>query len=819
MPGPLDCIILKAKDGLVSEKKVDELMELIDDLRNNGATGSDIALAQRALDIIRRRLNKKIQQTSLQAARQAEIQAKAQQNPTNVKPLMKAYFTFDLRGKYRDVLSFESAQKDVVGSAHALWSKGLETYTRKWLGLVSPKAGLRNLVREIFAEDTGDKVAREIADAWRSVDEYLVARHNNAGGDLTARKDWGLPQHHNEMKVRSVSKDEWIDETLNYIDSARMIDNETGLAFTPEKLRKTMGEVYDNIESFGMNALSPTAKGGRKLANRRTDGRFLIFKDAESWLKYQERFGDDDIFATLVGHIDSMGRDIALMETLGPNPDATVEMMRKLMRKDQPGRADSRILGRPTDDPTWEFDAIYNKMTGRTETPVSGRFADASMGLRNVLQSAQLGGAFLSALTDINFLRMAAKFSGLSQTRVMSRLLREFGTRPVSKENTRFAVQLGLVAEEWASTALAQVRFVGELYGPKFTRRLADAVMRGTLLSPWTEAGRHAFGKELLGFLSRMSRTPFDKLPTNFKRTFQMYGFNRQDWETIGNSKRLVAKNGAEFIHIDGIAAEGNLQLAKRLKHMMFTEQQYAIPSSTVRTRAQLTGASQAGSVWGEALRSVALYKSFPVTLMHTHFARSFSGVNIGAIERGRMLSDMLIATTLIGALVIQSKQLLQGKDPIPMWDKDHALKFWTAALLQGGGLGLFGDFAFSDQTRFGQDAVRGLTGPIWGSFLPDTTRLTLGNIQELAQGKDTNAGREFARFLRRYTPGSNVWYARLGLDRLLWDRLDSMLDPDAQKVRRRRERNLKRDFGQRYWWGPGDSEPRAPDLGGVTLP
>ena len=45
--------------------------------------------------------------------------------------------------------------------------------------------------------------------------------------------------------------------------------------------------------------------------------RVSVFKNADAWIKYQERFGDPDVFNTMMSHIDSMSKDIALLETFG----------------------------------------------------------------------------------------------------------------------------------------------------------------------------------------------------------------------------------------------------------------------------------------------------------------------------------------------------------------------------------------------------------------------------------------------------------------------------------------------------------------------
>ena len=77
-----------------------------------------------------------------------------------------------------------------------------------------------------------------------------------------------------------------------------------------------------------------------------------------------------------------------------------------------------------------------------------------------------------------------------------------------------------------------------------------------------------------------------------------------------------------------------------------------------------------------------------------------------------------------------------------------------------------------------------------------------------------TNYGREVSKFVRRYTPGASLWYARTAWDRVLMDNLQRMLDPQAEASFRRQMQNAKRDYRQDYWWKPGrGGSPTPPNL------
>ena len=134
-------------------------------------------------------------------------------------------------------------------------------------------------------------------------------------------------------------------------------------------------------------------------------------------------------------------------------------------------------------------------------------------------------------------------------------------------------------------------------------------------------------------------------------------------------------------------------------------------------------------------------------------------------------------------------------------------VRYWLNAIVYGGGLGIFGDFLFSDQNRYGGSLSKTLAGPV-ASFIGDTINLTFVNAVELISGEKTNAGKELAAFIQRYTHGSSLWYARVALERILFDSIERLINPDFDSDNRRNINKLKSRTGQDYWWSPGDIKP-----------
>ena len=446
--------------------------------------------------------------------------------------------------------------------------------------------------------------------------------------------------------------------------------------------------------------------------------------------------------------------------------------------------------------------------------PVDSKFAYTFAGIRQVLQSAQLGAAAISAVTDMNFGRIARSMVGLPQTKMIQNYLKFLN--PLSlEEKGKLAVRLGLTAEGWSTLAAAQMRYVGDLSGPEVTRRVADFVMRASLLSPWTNAGKWAFGMEFLGNLADNAGKSFDQLDPMMRKTLDHYGIGEAKWETV-RATPLYEYEGASFLRAEDIEARTDLQpelardLATSLLVMVETETNFAVPSSSIRGRTALTGDTRPGTIAGELTRSFAMYKNFGVTLVNTHIMRGLNQPTQKA--KGTYFADLLISTTIMGALAMQLKEMSKGRDPRPM----EGPEFWGAAFLQGGGLGIYGDFLFSDVNRYDRGLAETIAGPVVG-FADDVRKLTIGNVTQAIKGEDTNAASEFINFAARYTPGSSLWYSRLALERMVIDQSKMWVDPSTKTKMKRLESRYKRENGQNYWWRPGKVTPeRAPDVSNV---
>lgn len=219
-------------------------------------------------------------------------------------------------------------------------------------------------------------------------------------------------------------------------------------------------------------------------------------------------------------------------------------------------------------------------------------------------------------------------------------------------------------------------------------------------------------------------------------------------------------------------------------------------------------GSTRPGTILGEVARSGLMFKSFALSVWMNQYRRILSRPT--PLSKAQYAAEMLAAFTAMGALSLQIKEMAKGNDPRPM----DSTKFWGAALLQGGGVGIVGDLLAAGDTRMGGGLAEYIAGPVIG-FAGDVQRTTVGNVLEFARGEDTNIGRDVSKLVTRNTPVlSSLWYTRTAVDRLLFDELQMLLDPEATASMRASAQRRQREYGTTSFWRDAEPVPyRAPNL------
>ncbi|WP_346816445.1 hypothetical protein ABDU67_07230 [Klebsiella pneumoniae] len=707
-------------------------------------------------------------------------------------------------------LSVESRGKATRDYALSQIQEAFEAVDPRFFHLFEDEASVRDLVYEMRGQDTGNVRAKKGAKAWAGVTELLRQRFNDAGGDIGYLENWGIPQHHSMEKVGRVPQDKWVSDVIGKLDRKYYIKDD-GQLMSDAELKTFLGEAYNTIATGGLNKLSDTGmriSGAR--SNRGNASRQIHFKDADSYLEYQREYGDRSLWEVMVGHLEGISKDIALVETYGPNPDHVFRSILDEVTAEQATANPERTgrikrLANSTEN-------LYNFIAGKTQPIANPHIARWSDNIRNWMVASRLGSALLASFSDLGTMYMSAKVANIPMNRLFMNQLEAMN--PANRTELARARRAGLAMESLLGSVN---RWAMDNMGPSVSRWAATAVMRASGLTAWTDAHKRAYGVTMMGSLGEVvSRAPdLRSLDDSDFRILKSKGITEQDfsvWKLAqqedwgnGNTTMLTPESimripDAAVMHL-GLPERVRFDAMRRLLAAVSEEVDMAVITPGAREQLLTGGGLQRGTWKGELTRSVFLFKSFPISVVLRHWTRAMGMPSAGG--RAAYIAAFLASTTMLGALSQQLNDLASGRNPREMTGKD-AGKFWLGALLKGGGLGLYGDFLLSDHTRYGGGALASMLGPVAG-LVDDVVKLAQGIPLNAVEGKPEQTGGDLVKLGKGLIPGANLWYAKAALDHMIFNQLQEYFSPGYL---RKMEQRSKKEFNQTYWWRPQDVTP-----------
>ena len=376
-------------------------------------TGAKLA-AEQLLEEAQLKQQRKVQQVIATARVQGQLAA-FPGTPFEALSRLVAFHA-DAKGS---VMSIETRAKAIERDALRQMIDTLEATSPRFFGLIEDNAGLRDLVRELHGEKTGNADAASGAKAFKTIAETLRQRFNASGGDVGHLEDWGMPHHHSQQQSRRPAARSGSPISGRTLDRSRYVD-EFGARMSDAKLDEFLGHAWESIATGGVNKLEPGLPSGVGMrANRGNESRQVHFKNADGYLDYQAAYGERTPYEVMLGHISGVAKDIALVEAFGPNPDHTFRQFR-----DRALRTES--IARPTElgkieKQAQRVDTLYNLAAGKT-LPVANPQSRAI--LRHAAQhhgreQARLGGHHGASPTRAR-MRVAAHVNNLPEMRLIA---------------------------------------------------------------------------------------------------------------------------------------------------------------------------------------------------------------------------------------------------------------------------------------------------------------------------------------------------------------------------------------------------------------
>lgn len=694
------------------------------------------------------------------------------------------------------------------------------------LGVYTDQELVHKIVRERFGENTGDALAKKISDKMGEVFEDMRERFNRNGGDIGRLENWVVPQTHGLEKIAKAGKEQWVSDVLPDQDT-RMFVHENGDYYSQQEIRSLLEYAYDTLSSDGANKIEvgkqAIGAGTSKVTNRHSESRILHFKDADAWLRYQNKYGSMQFVDLVNAHIKGLSKDIALVENLGSNPKTALKiLMDAAAKKDWEKGIDEN----KTKSSRKRIETMFDEFSGGN-SPQSQVLANLGTSYRSMNIFSMLGGTTIASTTDQATIAKTAHVHGLSYRKAFGELIRQLN--PANKADRELAHSLGLATEEmlgsiarWSDDGLTSTHGMTAKLA-RISSGIATQVMRASFLNALTAASKVGFTKLLMEKYGRLSRSKaWNDLDVQDRELLSNTGLDERAWQVFQLAEPVVDRKGNQLMSARSIyeipdekltsfgdPKQVKDQVASQLQAHLLDEQGMAVIEAGLREKT-LINVGARGTITGEIFRGIVQFKSFSVAFLMRHGSRTMA--QEGLKGKAAYAIPLFVMTTLLGGLVVQLKELLNGNDPQTMWDSDNPKKasnFFIRSAVQGGGLSFLGDILVAGTDTSGRDAHSFVAGPL-GSDFESLLSLTVGNITQYNEGKDTNFGNEAFKFVKGKIPAQNLWYTKAAINRMVFDEMQDTIAPGyREKALRKAERQQDRE----RFWGDDINDIRAPDF------
>lgn len=741
-----------------------------------------------------------------------------------------------LRAGARTSVALESQQ------LHGKWLGGLEGDLRKaglWQFFVED-AYQNDVARALWQHSLEEPDmsgihpdAIRIADIVNRYQQDAKLTQNRFGAWIGNLRGWMYRQAHDMDKLRSAGIAKWsefVDARLDWDRITEQLGVEDPVKFDRgEFLRAAFHDLSngDHFKPASLFEIRPSVGPGN-MAKKVSQSRTLHWKDADAATSYLREFGpaNGSIAETVMNDFRGAARAAGLMKVLGPNYEANLQAM-----LDHIGET---LKGTPAGD-KWRSQAsevldLLHHVDGSISIPHNWLGAKIGAGLRNWQSMAKLGAAVVSQVSDIPVYAAAIShrfdvsiFDGLRDA--VSGMLQG---RPAD-ERREILADCGHFFESVISQSAA--RFDPADVPGKMAQHMERFFKWGGI-TWWAETLRSSAVLTMARRLGDYHGRAFDALPAATRDMLSLYRIDEARWGLLRmaatrevDGKVYLTPEGLRSIpdaaledHIRTIGREvsptavSNLRadLTDSYRSLLLDQSQYAALEPDARTRAFLLRGTKPGTIGGEILRAFAQFKSFPVVYAQRVLGREVYGRgydSVGAWVKSKdtkaymAMFNMIWTLTASGYVSASVKDLLKMRTPRPLDDP----RTWLAAFMQGGALGIYGDYLFGSSSRLGGGIMGSIAGPVPGAITQgyDLYQRARDVSIEAAMGEDvqpSDAAAQALNFTLQNTPYLNLHLLRPALNAALIWSLQERLNPGYLQ---RSKRNLKRNQGSSYLIDP----------------
>lgn len=654
---------------------------------------------------------------------------------------------------------------------------------------------------------TGNAEALKIAKVLNDVTESARMLQNDAGAYIGKREGYTAPQSHDMAKMYRAGFEKWRENILPKLADDTFDDVDDPEKFMHSVYHALVTGLHHKVQSDESPPLGVPLFGNR--AAKASSKRVLNFKSFEDWYDYNKEFGSGTLREATINGWQRAARNIGIMQVWGTNPkSAFTKTVSDLQAK---YRTNKKIYDKLNSQALVnQFDAI----DGTSSIPGNIGSAEISQGVRMLNSMAKLGASTVSSVTDPATMGAEMRYQTGSFLRghMLALQARLMSVAPELRAETTDLMGVGIDG----LLGNIMTRFDASDGTVGTMSKAMNLFFKLNLQTWWDDSGRRGFAMVMGRELAMNAENGWGKLGTDLSRVLQLYDIGEKEWDLVrqfvkkaDDGRGYITPDIARDIPDDNIIAyreaktltEGQIrrtrqELEQKIRMYFVDRSEYAILRPGARERAIMYQGLRPGTAMGEVARFFWQFKSFSTAFITKAWGREMYGRNESFAKGAIMgLAPLILTSTALGYVASATKDLLKGKQP-----RDPTqFGTWQAAMLQGGGMGIYGDFIFGSYNRMGQSFDTALLGPTYGNVKD------LATLYYAAKAGDDVAARTL-RLVQNNLPFANIFYLRPALDYMLLYDLQEAVNPGSL---RRMERSVKKNNDQNYYMPPSQDRLR----------
>ena len=687
--------------------------------------------------------------------------------------------------------------------------------------VIEERAGLKPPITE------KDPDIIKVAEVMENYSETVRQMLNERGANIPRIWGWVIKQSNDMFEARGAARrlglkldDIVVDPNLKGTD---INYNKNFTAWKNFAMQKLDGDrtfvKTDDIDSFMLNSYNSivgnktqvtqgidSVYGGRNITKGAGNKRVLHYKTANDWFDYHEKFGTGTLQEAFFSGLHTAGRNIGMIDKLGSTPTENFKKIHYAVNK-------RLIEGQRSTESVKSFEPFVKflyEIDGTARTVDNFALAKYSSIIRNVGAFSKLGGAVVSASADVVLYGSEMSSQGDTFLGSTADAMGSLARLSKTQDKKDIAEGLGFIVDgQIHDTAPARNQIGDNL--SKNMSKIQRIYYELNLLTPWTNNLKQNAMLSMANYYAKQKNLKFNKLNKQLQELFTKYNIDSVKWDVIRNKAVVKADDGKEFINIaeldtipdiDMERILGRSDLSKKelqvektnfkysVSGMLLDRMIHAVIQPDARVRATMTQSFRKGTPMGEIMGFVGQFKSFPMALVNMVGGRDAALFRAGPnqdIGRGiRGMAATYTALLLFGYISMTLKDILKGRGPRDPKKKETIL----AALMQGGGLGIYGDVLFREQ-RDSSTVIAGLAGPSITTAADVILALNYG-----IRGEGGNAGKAAYRAVSQNIPFANLFYIKAAFDYLIGYQMMETMSPGALK---RVEQRMKREYNQEF--------------------